>query len=134
MNADELASVAAQFGVARAQVERGLLISHLLGTWLRSSRIELCSSAGQLCHERIAGKSVASSVTIMIWASHQWWTVGSVTYRPDAVGSRSDVARDLDRVLRAVTRSLESSAASQPRTCELRSYCCRHVRSAASTT
>ena len=89
MNADELASVAAQFGVARAQVERDHLISHLLGYLSAHFADRIVFIGGTaLARTHLVNGRLSEDIDLI------------------AVGSRSEVARDLDRALpRAVLRS-----------------------------
>ncbi|AMY52399.1 hypothetical protein A3L23_01047 [Rhodococcoides fascians D188] len=89
MNSNELASVAAQFGVARAQVERDHLISHLLG-YLSVHFADRVVFVGGTAFARthLVDARLSEDIDLI------------------AVGSRSEVARDLDRALpRAVVRS-----------------------------
>ncbi|MDJ0396631.1 nucleotidyl transferase AbiEii/AbiGii toxin family protein [Rhodococcus sp. G-MC3] len=89
MNPDELDSVATQFGVARAQVERDHLISHLLG-YLSAHFVDRIVFIGgtALARTHLVDGRLSEDIDLI------------------AVGSRSEVARDLDRALpRAVMRS-----------------------------
>ncbi|MGB3769591.1 MAG: nucleotidyl transferase AbiEii/AbiGii toxin family protein [Rhodococcus sp. (in: high G+C Gram-positive bacteria)] len=89
MNPDELASVATQFGVARAQVERDHLISHLLGYLSAHFADRIVFIGGTaLARTHLVDGRLSEDIDLI------------------AVGSRSEVARDLDRALpRAVLRS-----------------------------
>ncbi|CCQ18021.1 putative uncharacterized protein [Rhodococcus sp. AW25M09] len=89
MNPRELASVAAQFGVARAQVERDHLISHLLGYLSAHFADRIVFIGGTaLARTHLVDGRLSEDIDLI------------------AVGSRSEVARDLVRALpRAVMRS-----------------------------
>ncbi|MGB3171768.1 MAG: nucleotidyl transferase AbiEii/AbiGii toxin family protein [Rhodococcus sp. (in: high G+C Gram-positive bacteria)] len=89
MNPDELDSVATQFGVARAQVERDHLISHLLGYLSAHFADRVVFIGGTaLARTHLVDGRLSEDIDLI------------------AVGSRSEVARDLDRALpRAVMRS-----------------------------
>nr|WP_306436871.1 nucleotidyl transferase AbiEii/AbiGii toxin family protein [Rhodococcus sp. 06-1059B-a] len=88
MNPNELDSVATQFGVARAQVERDHLISHLLG-YLSAHFADRITFIGgtALARSHLVDGRLSEDIDLI------------------AVGSGPEVARDLDRALpRAVLR------------------------------
>lgn len=89
MNLNELASVAPQFVVARAQVERDHLISHLVGHLSAHFADRVVFIGGTaLARTHLVDGRLSEDIDLT------------------AVGSRSEVARDLDRALpRAVIRS-----------------------------